>query len=102
MPDLNSKDRGKAKADFHVKSVIEEKSKRWRAGPTQYFSASAAQKNVYSTVTLIVHRQATVHNQQVIDSIVQVWIVVVAQRARLEGQFDSVRVKSNASRPNDS
>ena len=30
MPDLHSKDRGKVRADSHVKSVIEGKSKRWR------------------------------------------------------------------------
>jgi len=44
-------------------------------------------KKVNSTAMLRVLRQATVQNPQVRNSIVQVWIVLVAKRARAEGQF---------------
>ena len=88
MPDFHSKDRGEVWADRHVKSVIEEKSKRWRAGLQPVLRCPSWCKEVDSTVMLSVLRQATVHNPQVSDSIVMVWIVLLGQRARLEGQFE--------------
>ena len=82
MPDCHSsKDRDKIGADRHVKSVIEEKSKRWRAGlhPVLWFPSGG--KKVNRTAKPTVHRQASVQNPQSRDNVVQIWIVVVAQWA---------------------
>jgi len=87
MPDWHSEYRDKIGADCHVKSVIEEKSKRWRAGLHPVLRFPSGGKKVNRTAKPTVHRQASVQNPQSRDNVVQIWIVVVAQWARLEGHF---------------
>jgi len=87
MPDWHSEYRDKIGADHHVKSVIEEKSKRWRAGLHPVLRFPSGGKKVNRTAKPTVHRQASVQNPQSRDNVVQIWIVVVAQWARLEGHF---------------
>ena len=87
MPDRHSKDWGKIRADRHVKSVIEEITKYGRARLHPVLCCPFGRKKVNSTAMLRVLRQATVQNPQVRNGIVQVWIVLVAKRARAEGQF---------------
>ena len=75
MPDFHSKDRGKVKADHHVKtvkSVIVGKSKRWRAGLHPVLWYSSWRKTVDHTAMLSVLSQARVHHPQVSDSIIKV------------------------------
>ena len=78
MPDWHSKDRGKVRADGHVKSVIEEIPKDWRVGPDPVLCFSFGRKKVDRTAKARVLRQATVQNSKVSNGIVQVWIVLVA------------------------
>ena len=87
MPDWHSKDRGKVRADGHVKSVIEEIPKDWRVGPDPVLCFSFGRKKVDRTAKARVLRQATFQNLQVRNGIVQVWIVLLAKTARAEGQF---------------
>ena len=87
MPDLHSKHRGQVRADRHIKSVVEEKFKRWGAGLRPVLRCPSWRKKVDITAMLSVLRPAAVHNPRVGDSIVQVWIVLVVKRARLERQF---------------
>ena len=78
MPDWHSKDRGKVRADRHVKGVIEEIPKHWRVGPDPELIFSIRRKEVDRTAKARVLRQATVQNSKVSNGIVQVWIILVA------------------------
>jgi hypothetical protein len=78
MPDWHSKDRGKVRADCHVKSVIEEIPKHWRVGPDPVLFFSNRRKKVDRTAKVRVLRQATVQNSKVSNGIMQVYIILVA------------------------
>ena len=87
MSDRHSKDWAKVTADRHVKSVIEEKSERRRAFPYPVLRFLSGRKKVDGTAIPRVLRQATVQNPQISDRIVNVWVVLAAQRARPDGKF---------------
>ena len=78
MPDWHSKDRGKVRADRHVKSVIEEIPKHWCVGLDPELFFANRRKKVDRTAKARVLRQATVQNSKVSNGIVQVWIILVA------------------------
>ena len=81
MPDFHSsKDQDKIRADCHIKSVIEDKSKCQRAFPYPVLCFPSGHKKVDSTAIPRVLRQATVQNLQICDSIVDVWVILVSRR----------------------
>ncbi len=69
------------RANCHVKSVIEEKFKQWRAGLHPVLWSPNRGEKVKQTAIPRVLRQASIQYPQVSDSIVQIRVVDVAQRA---------------------
>ena len=83
VPDWHSKDQGMVRADRHVQSVMDGKTRHWQAGLRRVLCCPKGRRTIHSTAMLSVFRQATVKNPQVSNGIEQVWIVLMLKRKRL-------------------